>query len=125
MKSKTILKVIIMILTILFVLNALNINVWADNFSVSDFDGETAQGDIKTSVNKVMGAAISVMRIICTGIALIMMAAIGIKYLMASPGERADLKKTSVQFVVGAFVLFGAAGILTILQSTITSVFTS
>lgn len=122
MKSKLILKVIIMTLTILFVLNVLNVNVWAaleGNFDVGAFDTAVADDTIKSPVKTVIGAIIAFMRIICTAIALIMLAVIGMKYLIASPGERADLKKTLVQFVVGAFVLFGAAGILTILQGAI------
>lgn len=36
--------------------------------------------------------------------------------MVASPGERADIKKHLVAYVVGAMVLFGGAGILEIIE---------
>ena len=38
------------------------------------------------------------------------------KYMIASPGERADIKKSAVIYVVGAFILFGITGIITLIQ---------
>ena len=38
------------------------------------------------------------------------------KYMMASPDGKAEIKKTAAQYIVGAVILFGAAGILKIIQ---------
>ena len=35
---------------------------------------------------------------------------------MAAPGDRADIKKYAMNYVIGAMILFGAAGILGIVQ---------
>ena len=45
-----------------------------------------------------------------------MLTAVAIKYMSAAPGERAEIKKHAVPFVVGAVVLFASSGILTIIQ---------
>ena len=35
--------------------------------------------------------------------------------MISSPGDRADIKKHAVAYVIGAFVLFGVTGILGVL----------
>jgi TRAP-type C4-dicarboxylate transport system permease small subunit len=42
---------------------------------------------------------------------------IGIKYMMASANEKADLKKGSISYVIGAVIIFGATGLITIAQN--------
>ena len=42
------------------------------------------------------------------GVALLTTATIGIKLLMASAGERADLKKEMIPYSIGLVVIFGA-----------------
>lgn len=72
--------------------------------------------NLNTSVKKVIGAILNVTRIIGTGVALIMIIVVAMKYMMAAPGERADIKKHAIPFVIGAVILFGSSGILTIIQ---------
>ena len=50
-----------------------------------------------------------------------MISVVAMKYLMAAPGDRADMKKASIQYVVGAVIVFGAANILTILVNAFTN----
>jgi hypothetical protein len=38
------------------------------------------------------------------------------KYMMAAPGDKAEIKKSAVIYVVGAIVLFAVGGILSIIQ---------
>ena len=118
-----------MTLTMLFVLSAFN-NVFGaalgtiethDTFKVDAFESadattvSTITGDLESVAGGVLGAV----RIIFSSIALLIMMFIGVKYIIASPGERADLKKSSVQFVVGAVILFGAAGIFGIIEAAV------
>ena len=53
-------------------------------------------------------------KIAAVAVAIVMLLAVAMKYM--SPGDRAEIKKHAVPFVVGAFVLFGASGILTLIQ---------
>lgn len=116
MKSKLVLKILFVILVVLFIVGMFNNYAYADNFDLKGF-GTPADNSIKSPFLSVMGAMVAVMRIVCTGIAIIMLMVIGMKYLAASPGERADLKKSAIQYVVGAVVLFGSAGILTLINT--------
>lgn len=84
--------------------------------STTQFDDKNDK-DLNDSVRKVIGSILNVTRIIGTGMALIMLVVVAIKYMMAAPGERADIKKHAIPFVIGAVVLFGASGILTIIQN--------
>ena len=52
------------------------------------------------------------MRIICVTIAIVILLTISMKYMMSAPGDRADIKKHAVHYVIGAFILFGASALL-------------
>lgn len=124
MKKKLILNVI-MAACIIFLLVSMfnNISLAADgNFDFSNFENQTASAQLMSPVEKVMGGIISVMRIVFTAIAFIILMFMGIKYISAAPGDRAEIKKSSIQYVIGAVILFGAAGILTLLQDVIIKV---
>ena len=45
-----------------------------------------------------------------------MLVVLAIKYMSAAPGDKADIKKHAVVYVTGAVVLFGSAGILSIIE---------
>ncbi len=50
---------------------------------------------------------------VATGIVILIMLAV--KYMAAAPGDRADIKKSMIPFVIGAFVLFASSGIVDLL----------
>lgn len=74
------------------------------------------------SAKNIVGAIITVTRTIATGIAIIMLIAVAIKYMTSAPGDRADIKKHAVVYVVGAVVLFATSGILTIIAKFASSI---
>lgn len=78
---------------------------WQDNSSAS------------SKVGKVMDTAISITRVVGMCIAVTLLLVVAIKYMSAAPGEKADIKKASFAYVVGAIVLFGAVGILGIISN--------
>lgn len=80
--------------------------------ATGDADGNGAVD----STNKIAGAVISIAKVICAGVAIVMITVIAMKYMMAAPSEKADIKKHAVVYVVGAIVMFAATGILTIIQ---------
>lgn len=89
----------------------------ANGLNVNAFENPTAEGTEKVTnlVNSTAGAAVSVIRIIAASIAVIMLLVIAMRYMISSPGDRADIKKHAVAYVIGAFVLFGVTGILGVL----------
>lgn len=70
-----------------------------------------------SSVNRIIGAALTVVQVVGVGVAVIMLIVLAIKYISAAPGDKADIKKHAVVYVVGAVVLFAASGILQIVKN--------
>lgn len=89
------------------------------NFDLEAFDETDASGVDKANnmVNKAAANIISIARIVCVTIAIVMLLVIAMKYMISAPGDRADIKKHAVNYVIGAFVLFGVSGILTVLNN--------
>ena len=69
-----------------------------------------------TSVKNLGTTIIAVMRVIAVGIAIIMIIVLAIKYMLAAPGDKADIKKHSTTYIIGAVILFAVSGLLTIIQ---------
>ncbi len=92
--------------------------------SMPDISTIEGAGDASTanSVEKIVGAILYITKVIAVGVGLIMLTAVAIKYMSSAPGERATIKKHAVVYVVGACVLFGAAGILNIIQKFATNI---
>ena len=95
----------------------------SDNFDISGYETTTADEAIKSPFEGVIGAILSVIRIIGTGVAFIMIIMVAIKYMSAAPTDRADMKLSSIQFVVGAIIIFASTNILTTLAKVFTRVF--
>ena len=77
--------------------------------------GTDASG-AKDVVERIVGALILIIQIVAFAAAVIMLMFLGIKYITASPDGKAEIKKSSVQYVVGAIILFAATGILQIVR---------
>lgn len=45
-----------------------------------------------------------------------MLVVVAMKYMTAAPGDRADIKKHAVVYVVGAIIMFSVTGILGIVE---------
>lgn len=74
------------------------------------------------SVNNIVGAALVIAQVAGTGIAVIMLIVLAVKYITASAADKADIKKSAVVYVIGAIILFSAAGILGIISRLSTNV---
>ncbi len=72
-------------------------------------------GASNTATN-VVATVISSIRIIGVCFAVVMLLTVAMKYMSAAPGDKADIKKSAVAYVVGAIVLFAVTGILTIIE---------
>ena len=69
-----------------------------------------------SSINRIVGSIMTVVQVVGCGVAVIMLIVLAIKYISAAPGDKADIKKHAVVYVVGAVVLFAASGILQIVK---------
>lgn len=89
-------------------------------FAGSEFSGsESGDKAIEEGTNLAAGIinnAIAIVQILGLGIAMIMLFSLGMKYMVGSVEEKAEVKKHALVYVVGAVIFFSATGILEILQ---------
>lgn len=92
----------------------------SSNYNTEAFE-KGDSGDAGTSIENVAGALLYIIKVIAIGIGLIMLTVLAMKYMLSSAQERASIKQSAVVYVVGACVLFGAAGILNIIEKFATN----
>lgn len=83
-------------------------------FTVNDLTGDQSQ------VTPLKNAGNSIIKVIATvGIvaSVVMLVALGIKYMMGSVEERAEYKKTLLPYLIGAGLVFAASGIAQIVYN--------
>ena len=64
--------------------------------------------ELTNTASNVLG----LMQMVGTGIALIVITLLGIKYMLASPAEKADVKKQIFPIIIGCILLFGAVNLV-------------
>ncbi len=84
------------------------------NFSIDKYNEANApdQTGLSGWAEKVAGVSVAVVRNVGYGTAVVILVVIAIKYMTSAPGERADIKKHAVPYVIGAVVLFASSAIL-------------
>lgn len=112
-------KIIAMIITMCFVL-AFSVNVIKATGTIS-IPSPTG-GTTTDTINNSSGVVLGVIQAVAIAAAVIMLIVLAIKYVTAAPTEKADVKKSAAIYVLGAVLLFGASGILGIIQSFSTEV---
>ena len=96
------------------------------NFSFEDYDSYgSGVGNNSIHADRIaksaMGLGIKIIRIVATGVSIVMLSYIGIKYMMAAPSEKAEFKKSASIYILGAILIFAAGNILTIITKFATS----
>lgn len=113
MKKSFILIVCILIISS-FLSNAFAIS---EGEVTGNFKGTKPTGEAQTTSQNILKSVISVTRIVAAAVAIVILMIIACKYILASAGDRADIKKYAVNYVIGAIILFGASGILSIIKT--------
>ena len=63
------------------------------------------------------GATITIAQIICYGAAVIILMIVGVKFMIAAPEGKAQIKEKSVPAVIGAVLLFAVGSIIRIVAN--------
>lgn len=114
---------LILILILSFIFAVFQTISNAEDSSYSDMMGKLITEDYKDTtgtdqkVGELTDSILISLRVVGVCVAIVMLLTIAMKYMMAAPGDKADIKKSAVQYIVGAVVLFGAVGILTIISN--------
>lgn len=68
------------------------------------------------STQTLLWSVLGIVQVVAVSVAVIMLIILGIKYVSAAPGEKADIKQGAMVYVVGAILMFGATGIIQIIK---------
>ncbi len=119
-KMKLIMKLVSLICIVLCVISICNFSSAVTEGDVKKFGG--TQGEITgaSAVQKIIATILDIVRLVGAAVAIVVLMTIAAKYMMASAGDRADIKKYAFNYIVGAVILFAASGILTMIRDSIT-----
>lgn len=115
---KKVIKILSILLLTVLIINMLSVLGLAsfNSFKIGDLKPDDTTGATE-AVTGLMGSGIAVAQVIGTGVAVIMLIVLATKYMMAAPGDKADIKKHAVPYIVGAVILFASAAILEIIKN--------
>lgn len=72
---------------------------------------------VANSLGPVINTAIGLIQMVGTGLSLVMVSILGIKYMMAAPNDKAEVKKQITPMVVGCAILFASVNIVQIIAN--------
>lgn len=113
---------VIYVLVLLLLLLTSSTKVYADYASDVDgiLNGMSEVNSVSTNgskVENVINSVIKLIQIAGSGVAVITVTFLGIKYMIASSNEKADIKKQAVPIIIGCVLLFAAVNIAGIIAS--------
>lgn len=117
-KKETAIKILAAMLTVLMLVGCMQTTIFAsddylDPTKITPNDNTQAASKART----VAGSILSIVQVIAVATAVIMLIVLAIKYISSAPNDKAEIKKHAVIYVVGAVLLFGASGILALIQN--------
>lgn len=116
MKEKNIVRISMILIMIIFVIS-ISLEVFATQSAIDamgNMAGATVE-DESGKIGNILNAAIGIIQIAGTGISMIMVTLLGIKYIMAAPSDKADVKKQIAPLVIGAVILFASVNLVGII----------
>lgn len=123
MNLKLISKIVVIISCFLIVFS-LGHEVFADGASTlikSAYTGDGASNieSAENSAKVIISTILSIIRTVAAAIAIIILIVIACKYILASAGDRADIKKYAFNYIIGALILFSASALVGIAKTAV------
>ena len=117
MNKKILKKALIILLLSIFLIYTYNIISSASYSTIDpDFILKDAKDNSGKSMLKIVQSLLTIIQVVASGVAVIMIIVLAIKYMSAAPGDKADIKKSATVYIVGAIILFSGSGILAIIR---------
>jgi type IV secretory pathway VirB2 component (pilin) len=73
----------------------------------------------KNAIQNIVGTILDIVRTIGATVAVVILMIIAGKYMIASAGDRADIKKYAVNYIIGALILFSASALLGMVKDVV------
>ena len=121
MNSKIVKFITPLLLLMMAVLTAFMTTTVFAEVDVTEFTGNT-NGTAANKVTDISQNIIGIVQVVGTAAAVVMLVVLGIKYVVASASEKAEIKKSAPIYVVAAVFIFAAVNILAIIQDFATDV---
>lgn len=86
---------------------------------ISEMDGSS---NIETSSNRiteVINTIFSLIRYVGSGLSIIVCMSLGIKYMVSSVEDKADIKKKAIPVVIGCIIIFATTNIIVIISDIV------
>ena len=113
--KKTVLSFILILVISLFVgMTSVYADAGVDNI-IKSMNGTSAIKETSTGIGNTINNIIGLIQLTGTGISVIVVTMLGIKYILASPSEKADVKKQIAPILIGCVLLFGAVNLVAII----------
>lgn len=81
--------------------------------NITKVDQSANANGLLASINGVIG----LLQLVGSGIAIIVVTILGIKYILASPSDKADVKKSIMPILIGCILLFGGVNIVAMIAN--------
>ena len=118
MNKNKIFKISIFILIMISIFLLFTQNTFAMGRTVDNVIGSIPDNSPTSKrITEILSSVLAVVQAIGVGIAIIMLIVVGIKWVTSAPSGRAEILKSSKIYIIGAFFIFAAVGILQIIQN--------
>ena len=101
---------ILSVFLIVLVLSTITLNVFAQ-FSLDQVTSNKDLGDADATMTNIGSFILTLVTNVGMILAVVVIAVLGVKYMMGSAEEKAEYKKTLIPYFVGAVLVFGASAI--------------
>lgn len=108
---KNVQKIISTFIIVALLIILMSTTVFASRIDVGKL-GEISNPTGVASLTEMSGKILNVIYTVAVIASVAMMLVIGIKYITASPDQKASLKSRAIPYLIGAFLVFGTANIL-------------
>lgn len=120
LKNNKILKITLVAMIVLSVLLILGGNIFASGEGVFTVPSGTSTS-LSGKATSMGGIVLGLFQAVGTVVAVVILVWLGIKYIMASPDGKAEIKKQAFGYILGAVLLFGAVWLVPLIQGLVGS----
>ena len=100
----------------IILISIISISIISNASYLENFTGD-ATSEPATRAGDILSASLDIIQIVGVTVAIVMLMTLGIKYMVASAADRAEIKKHAIVYFVGAIIMFGAAGLVEIVKN--------
>lgn len=111
-------KIIVAVLIAITLFLTFTQHSFALNYDISNkFQEKRDKSEATNKVTTLLGKTLNVIQVFATGFAIIMLVVLGIRWISASPSGKAEIKKESTYYILGAIFIFAAVSLLQIIKN--------